>query len=276
MQSFEFQLFRVKFVKPKQTSLFDDNKPPSEIFTAAINEKPSIELRKGFYWHIGNVEAIDENSGYFAFGRTTKSIVAKYDNETQNFIEEDSETSPYAHVIFENKIGLLAISKKTKLSPTTQGLANKLKALLESTKAVSELGTKCLIDPIVDPNTFIEILRTAYAVKRFEATFVGPNPFDADEFFQKPMSVYLREAKGEKGKTIIEGKDLDSQVLVDVSKSVASIGNKASAKVLEHEGRKSRTIHLGTNYKRFHVDEDKFDKYETVIEIRHIYHEIRE
>jgi hypothetical protein len=100
------------------------------------------------------------------------------------------------------------------------------------------------IVPIPDPEDFLASLNDAYAVSKFSATFRGPNPFDADEHFQKPLSVYLSSANGEKGKAQIQGEDLNREVLQAVTRSTAATGNEASARIRKTKSQKFTTINL--------------------------------
>ncbi|WP_146135151.1 hypothetical protein [Neisseria iguanae] len=85
-------------------------------------------------------------------------------------------------------------------------------------------------------------MNQAYKLFRFTITFRGPNPFDADEYFQKPLSVYLSAANGQKGRTIIDGDDLNGDVLTEVTKSSAATGNEASARIQKSPKQKATTI----------------------------------
>jgi hypothetical protein len=108
MTTIEYSLFRAKFVRSIQTSLFDFNKlTPEDIFIASLNERPSGELRIGNNWHIGNIEKFSNTTGYFAIGRTTKSTIEKFDDTTGNFIEEEVEEGPYTHCVFNAQLGLV-------------------------------------------------------------------------------------------------------------------------------------------------------------------------
>ena len=267
----EFHLFRAKFIKPQQIPLFEGDLKPSDIFIKAIDEKPSFEFLNNYNWHIGNVEHLTKQSGYFAVGRTTKSIVEKYDEESKNFIVEENEESPYTHVLFNLTIGLIAIAKKTKLAPTVNGIARKIEKLFQNTQIVKDYEIDVKIDFLRDPESFIKHLESAYSINKFSATFTGPNPIDADELFQRPMSVYLQQANGEKGKTIIQGKDLNDDVLRSVSISVASTGNDASAQIKESREEKRETIYLGENQLIVKVDEEGFDKQKTIKRIEEKY-----
>ena len=86
-----FYLFRIKALKPSQIQLFDEDQSPPEIIFNAIQSKPSAELRSGYIWHIGNINSLKKNAVYFALGRTTKSIVERYDEEEGNFLGSPKE-----------------------------------------------------------------------------------------------------------------------------------------------------------------------------------------
>lgn len=85
------------------------------------------------------------------------------------------------------------------------------------------------LDLIPDPESFLEKLYSAYAVKRFRATFTGPNPIDADELFQKPMSYYCQQLGADEGSVAVKGESLDDDAVAAVAKSTAATGNTASA-----------------------------------------------
>lgn len=90
-----FNLYRLKIERSKTLDFFEDRtSAPSEIIRAAIGEKPAKEIRKGNTWHIGNIEPIDEAGLFFAFGRVTKSIVEKFDEQKGDFRLEDEEQAP--------------------------------------------------------------------------------------------------------------------------------------------------------------------------------------
>jgi hypothetical protein len=242
-------------------NLFGKNLSRSEIIKQLIRAKPTSELYKGNYWHIGNIKELDDEGGYFALGKTTQSILEKYDSETGNFIEELDETSPYTHVIYDSEIGFFAIAQKTKLSPTIVGIANKLRGLFQSTDIAFSNGLTINIDPISDPKDFIEAIQTAYSIRSFTFTFTRPNPIDVDELFQKPMEKYLEIANGKEGSTTVKGENLDSDPLVELSKSVATSGNDARARLkptqkdrLIRKSLKSNPAHFGISDEEFTAD----------------------
>jgi hypothetical protein len=256
MSSVEYNLFRVKFIRPKQSSFLHLDWTPQQVMLACVEQKPSAELRKGFDWHIGNIQMFSSSSGYFAFGRTTTSTIEKFDIISGNFVEEQLESSPYTHCVFDAAIGFIGIAKKPNLSQTTKGIAQRLEQLLSLTEVVKENGINVEVRPIPDPEGFLNALNSAFRVFSFSATFRGPNPFDADEYFQRPMSVYLSSANGLKGKTTIIGDDLSREVLQEVTRSTAATGNEASAKLQKARGQKAITVNLkGDPLKRKYDDE---------------------
>jgi hypothetical protein len=258
MASIEYSLFRASFIKSSQQSLFHSDLSPRDIFLRALQERPSTVARKGYVWHIGNLELFSETSGYFAVGRTTKSTIEKFDPDSGDFVEEELETSPYTHCVFSADLGIIGIALKVSLAPTVKGIANRIKELLATSLTVRATLTSVEIAPIPDPEGFLRALDSAYRVYRFAATFHGPNPFDADEFFQKPLSVYLAAANGEKGKAQIKGDDLNRDVLQSVTRSTAATGNEASATIAREKGQKATTLHLrGDAVKQRFEEEDK-------------------
>lgn len=275
MASIEYSLFRAKFIKSKQSSIFDENLKTKDIFLNALTEKPSGELRKGNIWHIGNIEKFSADTGYFAIGRTTNSTIEKFDNSTGNFTEEALEESPYTHCVFDAEIGIIGIAKKTSLAPTAISIAERVENLLSQADVILNNNILVEIRPIPDPDGFLKSLISAYQVSSFTASFRGPNPFDADEHFQKPLSVYLSAAKGEKGKANIQGTDLDRKVLQDVTRSTAATGNEASARIKKNKAEKSIIISLKGNPVKRRYDEDEHQPKQVLVDLTNLYHRIR-
>jgi hypothetical protein len=275
MASIEYSLFRVKFVRPSQTSFLHDELTPHRIFLEALNERPSAELRSGFVWHIGNIDRFTADTGYFAIGRTTNSTIEKYDAATGNFTEEELEQSPYTHCVFDARIGLLGIAKKSGLTPTTKGIAARAQELFSRTKPVKRNQIIVEIVPIPDPEGFLKMLQHAYRVYRFTATFRGPNPFDADEYFQKPLAKYLSAAGGEKGKTEIQGDDLNRDVLEEVTRSTAATGNEASARIIRQRAQKPVTINLKGDPIKKRYAEHQHDPELVLADLLEVYERVR-
>lgn len=228
MARIDYKLFRIKLIMPSQPSLFDGQAPfdKPQMLIDALELKP--ELQK---WHIGNVELFSGTSGYFAVGRLRRSTIAQYEENSKNFKEEELDISPYTHCVFDARIGILGIAQKNILAPTTEGIAKSIKKLLSKDPKILENRIRVEISPIPDPGRFLNELESAYSILRYTATFHGPNPFDADEYFQKPMSKFLSDANGLDGKATINGTALNLETLKEVTKSTAATGNTASAKI---------------------------------------------
>jgi len=242
-----FHLFRIKLIQSNQTTIFDENKSIAEVIESIIRCKPSAELRRGFFWHIGNIMDLKEDGLYFALGRTTKSIVELYDEKEGNFKVEDFESSPYTHVILELKHQLLAIAKKQQLAPTPKGLAKQLEKLLNSRKNNIILRNRIEISEINDPEDFIQHIRNAFAVTRFAMEFGEPNPWDVNEDFQKPMQKLLQKTSGKNGKTSINGEDLNREILEELARATATAGNDAQVIIKTTESKKGVVKHLTGN-----------------------------
>lgn len=122
------------------------------------------------------------------------------------------------------------------MAPTAERIAKSIEKLLRKDPTILESCIRVEISPIPDPGHFLYELESAHSILRYTATFHGPNPFDADAFFQKPMSKFLSEANGLEGKATINGTDLNLETLKEVTKSTAATGNTASAKIKREAG----------------------------------------
>jgi hypothetical protein len=275
MASIEYSLFRAKFIKGSQATLFQSDLAPRQLFLLSLQEKPSAELRKGYLWHIGNIRLFSEDTGYFAIGRTTKSTIEKFDETSGDFLEEELETSPYTHCVFNAQIGIIAIAHKSSLLPTVKGVADRIQQLLSATRVIINSNTSVEIAPIPDPEDFLRALESAYRVSRFAASFHGPNPFDADEHFQKPLSVYLSSANGKKGKAQIQGEDLNRSVLQSVTRSTAATGNEASATITKSKSQKGITVHLRGDPIKRRYNEDEHQPEVVLEDLEKLYNRLR-
>lgn len=276
MATTEFSLFRIKFIKPQQKNyLHDENKTPGDFFKAALEDRPSFEYRERFVWHIGNLSFFSESSGYFAVGRTSKSTVDLYDEKTKNFVEVEHKESPYSHCLFDTDIGIIVIAKNTSLNQETMSIAKKIEELLAQNIEILKNDVRVEIGPIPDPDGFLRQLSKAHQISRFTATFGGPNPFDADEYFQRPMSVYLAAGKGEEGSTTIKGESLDNETVTEVAKSTAATGNEASARIKRFKNSKPETIHLKGDPVKRRIDLAKIELKDVLKMFLKIYDNIR-
>lgn len=274
MATVEYHLYRVKFIKPRQLRLFPSEMSASDLFADALKEKPSIALKRENVWHIGNIEYFSDMTGSFAIGRTTKTTVERYDDESGNFKEELDDSGPYTYVLFDRSIGLIGIAKKSKVAPDVPAIARKVKALLESSFVVKNSGVEVKVSLIPDPEDFILKIRHAYSIKKFRAYFTGPNPADADEIFQKPLSVYCKELNGDHGSVEVVGNSLNEETVEAVAKSTAATGNSASAKIQPKKDKKIIAIHLGGDAVRVPVDLD-ISRVQALAELQEAYYGVR-
>jgi len=233
----EFQLFRMKVHPSKQIDMFEEGKTASEILKDIIISHPESELWKGTIWHIGNILSIDEYAYYLRVGRTTKSTIEIY--EGGNFLDQEFETAPYTHVILDLNMEICAIAKKTKLSPKTVGIARQLCRLLNKSDRAQILQAEIEIDEINDPYNFITYLFKAYNILKFSMTVSRPNQLEEKYDFIKTHQLLLKDTNADSGKTEIKGENLNPDRLEELTRSVASFGDNASALMVLEEGDKA-------------------------------------
>jgi hypothetical protein len=275
MPTLEYHLYRTKFIKPSQVDLFQPELSAREMLETGLAERPSIELRENNVWHVGNVEYFSDGGGRFAIGRTTLTTVEKFDATTGNFTELVDDSGPYTFVSFDSKLGLLGIGKKTKVAADVKSIARKIQKLLLSTALVKRNNIDVRVEFIRDPEGFLQKLFAAYAIKRFKATFTGPNPIDADELFQKPMSYYCQQLEAEQGSVTVAGESLNENSVAAVAKSTAATANDATAVIQNSRGERPVSISFKGDAKKVIVEHDT-EKEDVLRTIQNTYKEVRQ
>ena len=270
-------LYRLKATRLEQSPLFAEKVSKREFIFKLLSSKPSEELRSGYIWHIGNVAEVSDEGLTFAVGRTTVSSQEKYDENTGDFIEVDDEESPFTFAFYDQKLGVLGLSPKYKLAPTTKGIARNLEKLLNASPYAKDNGVRIEIGEISDPESFIQQLHKAYAVVGFRMEFGEPNPFDVEKDFHAPMEALLNETGGEKGATTLQGEDLEREPLELLTRSVASVGSNASARIRKEAGDRPVTKHLKGDPASVLVEEVGVPEKaaEVVVKLRDAYRRIR-
>ncbi len=273
-----FYLYRLKIIRPEQSSIFDDTKTLNrQIIYDAFYERPHYEVRKGHTWRIGNLEEIDKNSLLFALGRERPAILERFDEKEGNFREEALEEAPYTYGIIDLELQVCALAHRDKIAQKVSSIANNLVHLLNLTTIAVHRGISFIADGISDPSEFIEYIERAYSVQQFEMGFGLPNPFDVEKDFHKPMQNYLRSATGEKGKTVISGSSLNGHVIGALAKSAAATGNDASARLVLEKGAKPIFKRLSGNPAIVRIEDlDTLDrKKELINSVRAAYRNVR-
>lgn len=274
----EFHLFRLKTEWPQQTSLlFPANETPQKVIEEAVSEKPSGELRKDHIWHIGNIVKLDDTGLFFALGRVTKATTPRYDEVEGNFKEESLEEAPYTYVFLDTNLQVCAIAKKTRIAPKVDAIAANLRKLLCTANAAKNRGVNFTISEISNPEEFIQSLRDAHAILRFTATFSRPNPFDVEKDFHRPLENLHQATEATSGKTELKGPSLNQDVLTQISQSIASTGDTASARLQALPDTKPVTKYLKQNPAVLNEEElaTDDDKRSVLAKVRSLYRQIR-
>lgn len=141
-----------------------------------------------------------------------------------------------------------------------------------------EAGVQIVVDPIIDPEGFIEQMRGASAVTRFSFTASFPNPFDVEALIQRPAEAFTKAAGGERTKVEVEGENLNEELLEELARGVASTGDQASATIRPDAASRGKRIHLRGNPVQEPIEGDGPAKgvYETMKEaVQAAYHRVR-
>lgn len=269
-------LFRIKVIEPPQRTIFSETEKREVFIESLLRSKPSEEIRRGYVWHIGNVTKIDEKSLMFAAGRTTRKSTELYDEDTGDFVEIEGKESPFTYVFYEAKYGIFAITPKSGLAPTAKGIARNLEKLLNRQPRAKDVGVEIELSEIWDPEGFLEQIRNSYELVGFAIEFTKPNPFDVERDLHAPMQSYLREIGGSKGRATVQGTDLNKDSVEDVTRSVASTGNDASARIRRKKGQRPVTRRLRGDPVIVQLEGIEGEKSDTILSrIREAYRALR-
>lgn len=241
-----FELFRVKVQKKSQSSLLRSKMPNAEILAKAVGEHPSLSFRSDYKWHLGNVEAFGSHRYFFVIGREAPTALEHYDDRSKDFNTQEVDAATTSYVALDSELGLAAIQRNSQLAPKAVNLAGKLESLLNESKISRDQAVRIEVAQIADPTDLLTVLSTAYNITRFSMTVRKPNPIDADDF-QKPFERLVEKVNGDKGRAILEGRNLASEPIRDLARATAASGETAEARVKRTKNSRAVRWSLGNN-----------------------------
>lgn len=222
-----FTLFRAQIHLPEQLSLLSNLRSEPEILKAAILEKPTLEHSRGA-WHIGNVRELSSGGLYFAIGKELPKKFGFLDDEG-DFHNQSAIFAPNTHALLDLKYQVLGIAKNSDLSPEPRSVARKLRDLIRTTEIVEQVGCKVSIAVINDPTEFIDMIREASAVTKFQVSYGLPNAWDVEKDFQRPMQETSKVLGADASTAIFSADDLNRDKLISLARAATAIGKKAKA-----------------------------------------------
>lgn len=244
---FHIHVLRVKCEPLPQGDLLRATRDPVGVITRSIETKPTSQVGRGSEWHIGNVEIMKSGAIAFAMGRTQAVKSPQFDNISHDFMEEDALRAPFTIGIFDQETQACGIIRKPGVSQNTNEIAAKLEKLLNSAPFAHEANSTIVVDPIVDPVSFITAIRLADSVTRFRFSVSRPNPHDVDRLIQRPAEEFTQLAEGERAIVEVEGENLNKDIIEEVANSVAAVGEKAAADIRPTGSKRSKRVYLSGN-----------------------------
>lgn len=229
-------LLRCKAEPLPQLDAFAAYLPSAEIISASFLARPTARVPRGAIWHIGNTSRTTEGGIFFALGRESVVTAQHFDEAAREFQEIEQIHAPFTVGVFDHETQVCGVLIRPGVSLNAREVAAKLTILLEESGIARKANSRISVDYIPDPEGFIEVLRTAHRITRFEFSFSLPNPPDDEKYIQRPLKRFAQRAGGSEGKASIRGGALNSQELIDVAKAVAATGDNATANVQMNEG----------------------------------------
>lgn len=271
-------VFRVRCEHVVQGDLFSEEREPGDVIVDALLAMPAGEIGGGSEWHIAAPEQFDGGPIYFQIGRVQQITSPQYDERTQKFYESEAELAPYTHGVFDPLTQVCGIEKKNLVSAVSSEIASKFEKLLNIPPFTDRAGVRIVVDEIRDPEGFIEKIKNSYRVTRFSFSAEFENAHDVQSLIHRPAERYNELIKGSVTTVETRGDDLDKEVVEEVARSAASVGDFASATIREGKEGKKKTVYLrGTPLlEKLVVPEKVTDfKYAMLSALRSAYHRVR-
>jgi len=244
---FYIHVLRIKCESLAQADFFGVTRDPVDIITRSFEAKPTADVGRGSEWHIGNVEPVEQSAIGFAMGRTQAVKSPQFDSVSHNFLEEEAMRAPFTIGVFDKDTQTCGIIRKTGVSQSSSEIAGKLQTLLNAVSIARDSNSHIVVDPIPDPIGFVDAIRDSEAVTRFSFTVTRPNPHDVDRLIQRPAEEFTEAADGQRTRVEVEGESLNKDLIEDVAKAVAAVGETAAANIRPQGGGRIKRIFLSGN-----------------------------
>lgn len=237
-------VFRIRCEQFEQAEMFVVDREKDAVVIDAFSAHPEAAIGGGSEWHIAGAERFSGNSVAFQIGRVQNVTNPQYDDRLQKFYEAEGERAPYAYGVFDGETQACVIEKKAGISAKASELAPKLEKLLNQPNIALDAGYRIVVDELRDPEGFIEQIRRAERVTRFSFVAQFENPHDVFKLIHQPAEKYNEVIGGDKTTVESRGENLDKEVVEEMSRSAASVGDSASATIKDVDSKIGRTIYL--------------------------------
>jgi hypothetical protein len=258
-------LLRCKAEPLPQGDAFAVQRSAISVLESSFLERPTARVKRGATWHIGNTRRTREGVLSFALGRDAVLRAQQFDEGAREFQEIEQRHAPFTFGVFDPKSQTVGVLIRQGVSLNAKEVADKIEALLESTGIARQANRRISVDFIPDPTGFIDTIRSAYRVTRFEFSFTVPNPPDDEKYIQRPLKDFAKRADATEGKASIRGDRLNAEELVEVASAVAATGDDATANVQMTQGAPILKKRLGANSLREPVEGEGEDAIASVI-----------
>lgn len=237
-------VFRIRCEHQAQGEMFAEDREPSAVIMDSFMDHPEAEIGGGSEWHIAAAERFSAGALAFQIGRVQSVKNPQYDDKRRRFYEADVERAPYAFGVFDSETQVCVIEKKSTVTAKAPEVAVKLQKLLSNPGFASRAGFRIVVDELRDPEGFIEQIRRAERVTRFQFVAEFENSHDVFKLIHGPAERYNELIRGETTTVETRGPDLDKDIVEEMARSAASIGDPASATIKEGGESKGKTVYL--------------------------------
>lgn len=241
----DFFLFRVNVTTSPQPDLFVGDKiDRAEVLVSATLEAKNSVL-KHRNWSIGNLDDSEVgHQGVFCFGRVSTFNKPIRDGEAGDYQNRRDIKNPFARIIFDYDLGVIAIEKNSDLSSDINRVAKVLERLLSSAAIFVEKKLDLSIRHVPDGESLIDKIKTSFRIRKFSVRFTRVNPRNLNRVFHQIPKLQLERIGGEEGELTFRGGVMDRDLMVDVTKSARLAANDIVVTYVDKERATAKTEYL--------------------------------
>ncbi len=198
-------VFRIRCESVEQGELFAEEREAGDVIIDAFQDRPAAEVGGGSEWHIAATEQFAGRAVEFQIGRVQSISSPQYDDKRRRFYDTEAERAPYAHGVFDGDTQVCVIEKRSGVTAKAAEVSSKLQKLLNTPSFANKAGVRIVVDELRDPEGFIEQIRHAERVVRFQFVAEFENPHDVYALIHEPAERYNETIGGEKTTVEIRG-----------------------------------------------------------------------
>jgi len=183
-------------------------------------------------------------------------------------VHQTGSRPPFTVGVFDQRTQACAVVKKSGVSAKPSEIARKLEHILNSSGIPEKSGFEIKIEVLKDPIDFINQIKSCELVTKFSFSAKFENAHDVHQLIQAPAEKFNEIVQGDKTTVSVQGRSLNKDVVEEVTRAVASVGEEASATIKVPDSPRSKRVSLRgiPLLEAFNSEDDKSSPFKVMLE----------